>query len=120
MLEKKLELKFSSHDVYINVIGGLKLYEPGTDLALAFSLISSILDKPLDDDVLVLGELGLSGEIRSISNADVRIKEAAKLGFTKIVLPKKCVDGKRIPSGVTLYGVNNLGEAIRILKSKRN
>lgn len=120
VLEKKLGLRFSANDVYINVIGGLRLSEPGTDLALAFALILSILDKPLDDDVLVLGELGLSGEVRAISNADIRIKEAAKLGFTKIILPKRCVDGKRAPAGVKLYGVTSIGEAMRILKSKEN
>lgn len=118
VLEKKLGLRFSSNDVYINVIGGLRLSEPGTDLALAFALISSILDKPLSDDVLILGELGLSGEIRAISNADVRIKEAAKLGFNKIILPKRCVDGKHAPAGVKLYGVTSIGEALRMLKSK--
>lgn len=120
VLEKKLALKFSANDVYINVIGGLRLYEPGTDLALAFALISSILDKPLDDNIMVLGELGLSGEVRAISNADLRIKEAAKLGFTKIILPQRCIDGKRVPQGVTLYGVSSIGEALRILKSKES
>ncbi|MBO4971894.1 MAG: DNA repair protein RadA [Clostridia bacterium] len=120
VLEKKLGLRFSANDVYINVIGGLHLTEPGTDLALAFSLISSILDKPLDDDVLVMGELGLSGEVRAISNADVRIKEAAKLGFTKIILPKRCVDGKKSPPGVKLYGVTSIGEAMRMLRQKDN
>ncbi len=119
VLEKKLGLKFSSHDVYINVIGGLRLTEPGTDLGLACALISSYTDNPLDDEVIALGELGLSGEIRAVSNADLRIKEAAKLGFTKVILPKRCIEGKKAPAGVTLYGVSTIADALKILGKKK-
>ncbi len=118
VLEKKLGLKFSSNDIYINVIGGLRLTEPGTDLGLACALISSYLDKPLDDDVIALGELGLSGEIRAVTNAEIRIKEAAKLGFSKIILPKKCIEGKKSPEGITLYGVSTIADALKILGKK--
>lgn len=119
VLEKKLGMKFSANDVYINVIGGLRLTEPGTDLGLACALISSIIDKPLDDDVIALGELGLSGEIRAVSNVDLRIKEAAKLGFSKVILPKRCIEGKKAPAGVTLYGVSTIAEALKILGKKQ-
>lgn len=118
VLEKKLGMKFSANDVYINVIGGLRLTEPGTDLGLACALISSFIDKPLDDNVIALGELGLSGEIRAVSNVDIRIKEAAKLGFSTVILPKRCLEGKNAPAGVKLYGVSTIAEALKILGKK--
>ena len=119
VLEKKLGMKFSANDVYINVIGGLRLTEPGTDLGLACALISSFIDKPLDDNVIALGELGLSGEIRAVSNVDIRIKEAAKLGFSTVILPKRCLEGKNAPEGVKLYGVSTIAEALKILGRKQ-
>lgn len=87
VLEKRAGYFFANTDVYINVVGGLKLYEPASDLSVALSLISNLKDEPIKDDVIAFGEIGLGGEIRSIGNCEQRIKEAARLGFNKCIVP---------------------------------
>ncbi|MBE7028805.1 MAG: DNA repair protein RadA [Ruminococcaceae bacterium] len=87
VLEKKTGLKLSSADTYINVTGGLKIYEPACDLGVAVSVASSYKNQPLPDDLVVMGELGLTGEVRNISFLEKRISEAYKLGFKKCIIP---------------------------------
>ena len=87
VLEKRAGYLFANTDVYINVVGGLKLYEPASDLSVALALISSLKDEPIRDDVIAFGEIGLGGEIRSIGSCEQRIKEAARLGFKKCIVP---------------------------------
>jgi DNA repair protein RadA/Sms len=87
VLEKRDGYYFSNIDAYVNVVGGLKLYEPAADLAVALALISSIKDVPIADDVVALGEIGLAGELRTVTHIEDRIRESARLGFTKCVLP---------------------------------
>ena len=87
VLEKRLGMKFSQNDVYINVTGGLKLDEPAADLALCMALISSYSDKPINDKTVVFGEVGLSGECRMVSYAEQRVTEAARLGFDTVIIP---------------------------------
>lgn len=94
VLEKRLGLNFSSHDAYINVVGGLRLEEPAADLPTALALISGMKDKPIPDDVIAAGEIGLAGECRAISNAEQRVREAERLGFSKILLPYRSADIK--------------------------
>lgn len=89
VLERRLGLKFSSCDIYLNVIGGLKLDEPAADLATALALISCLRDVPIPDDLIAIGELGLAGECRAVSDIDLRVGEAARLGFGKILIPSK-------------------------------
>ena len=89
VLEKRLGLRFSSYDAYVNVIGGLRLSDPAADLPTALSLISCLKDKPLPDDMIAVGEIGLSGECRAISALEQRIREAERLGFTRIIIPDK-------------------------------
>lgn len=89
VLEKRLGLRFSTVDTYVNVIGGIRPDEPAADLAMALALISGIKDIPLADSLLAFGEVGLAGECRGVDAAGLRIKEAAKLGFTTVVLPYK-------------------------------
>ena len=113
VLEKRLGLHFSQHDVYLNVTGGLSLNEPASDMAVCLALVSGILDRALPDDFLAFGEVGLSGECRSVSVAEQRINEAARLGFTRLAVPVRSVQ-KALPSGVEVSGVKNLFEAIRI------
>jgi DNA repair protein RadA/Sms len=84
VLERRLNLRFSTHDVYLNIAGGMRLFEPAADLAVAVSLLSAITDTVVPPDLIVFGELGLAGEIRSVSHAEQRIKEASRLGFKKI------------------------------------
>ncbi len=115
LLEKRLGLRYSSHDVYLNVIGGLRIDDTASDLPTALSLVSGLRDIPFPDDTAAFGELGLSGECRPVSNAELRVKECASLGFKKIVLPIKCAE--KIDSGkynIELIGIKSIYEAIRI------
>jgi len=87
VLEKRLGLRFSQNDVYINVVGGLRFEEPAADLALACALISSIKDVPCDDEMIAIGEIGLAGECRAVNGIEIMVGEAIRLGFTKILVP---------------------------------
>ncbi len=113
VLEKRLGYKFSTMDVYLNIVGGLKLDEPAADLSVALALVSGITDKPLPDDVVAIGEVGLSGEVRSVSRISARINEAARLGFTRCIVPRSCLKQlKGENESVTVVGVRNIYEAI--------
>jgi DNA repair protein RadA/Sms len=94
VLEKRLGLKFSQCDVYLNVIGGLRIDEPAADAAIAMALTSSIKDIPVPADLIVAGEIGLSGEVRAVSSAEQRAKEAERIGFKRIALPKRSIQKK--------------------------
>ncbi|MBQ3259171.1 MAG: DNA repair protein RadA [Clostridia bacterium] len=87
VLEKRAGYFFSSLDTYLNVVGGLRLDEPAADLPVALALISGLKDKPMDEGVVAFGEIGLAGELRAVSSAEQRIAEAARLGFTRIIVP---------------------------------
>ena len=113
VLEKRLGLHFSQHDVYLNVTGGLSLSEPAADMAICLALISGILDRALPDDFITFGEIGLSGECRSVSVTEQRVNEAARLGFTNVILPARSVP-KSTANGIRINGVKNLFEAIRV------
>lgn len=115
VLEKRLGLKFYQNDVYMNVIGGLYLNEPASDAAIALSLISSLTDKAIPDDLIAIGELGLSGECRAVSNLEQRVKEAARLGFTKAIVPYKNVEKRKIDTDIELIPIHSIYEAIRVL-----
>ena len=106
-------LFFPILDAYLNVVGGLRIDEPAVDLAVAMALVSSLKDTPIRDDTVVFGEIGLAGELRSVSHIESRVSEAYRLGFTRCVLPyhsMKSIDSKRF-SGVELIGVHNVREA---------
>ena len=112
VLEKKLGLFLNKYDIFINVAGGVKIDEPAVDLAVAMSIYSSYKDIPIDSETIVLGEVGLAGDIRTISNIERRINESAKLGFKRIILPKnnlKYIDLKKYRIEIT--GVENIKEA---------
>ena len=111
VLEKRAGYFFSTLDVYINVVGGLRLDEPAADLAVALALVSGLKDHPLPHHAMAFGEVGLAGEIRAVTNAQARVNEAARLGFTHIVLPAQNVKGLSVPDGVTLTGVRTVREA---------
>ena len=120
VLEKRIGLKFYEYDVYLNVAGGIYLDEPSADLSIAMALISGITDKVIDDSIIAFGEIGLSGEVRAVSHIDYRVKEAVRLGFTKIILPKKNLSSHLlVPEGVELIGVSNIYEVIPQMKSKK-
>ena len=115
VLEKRLGLKFYQNDVYMNVIGGLYLNEPASDAAIALALISSLTDKAVPDELIAIGELGLSGECRAVSNLEQRVKEAARLGFTKAVIPAKNIEKRNIDSNIELIPIHSIYEAIKVL-----
>lgn len=112
--EKRAGLKLNVFDAYINVIGGLRLDEPGADLPVVLAVASSYKDQPVADDLVAIGEVGLTGEIRSVSNMNQRLAEVARLGFRKCIIPKKGSEKLEIPEGLTVYRVRNLREAIEI------
>lgn len=116
VLEKREGLYFSNLDTYINIIGGLRLDEPAADLAVAMSLVSALRDIPIDKDIIAFGEVGLSGEIRSVSRVAERVNEAAGLGFKKCVVPKSSL--KNIPNNipVEIIGVKSLKEALSLIR----
>ena len=113
VLEKRSGFYFSDCDAYVNVIGGLKLDEPATDLSVALALVSSLKDTPVRDDTLAIGEVGLGGELRTVSYCEQRIKEADRLGFKRIIIPRQ--NFKTISDGIKgeieIIGVNNVNEA---------
>ncbi len=113
VLEKRGGYYFSNMDVYINVIGGLKLNEPASDLSVALALVSSLKNEVVRQDVLAFGEIGLAGEIRSVGFCEQRIREAARLGFSKVIIPKDNL--KHLPkdlfSAIEIVGVKYISEA---------
>ncbi len=114
VLEKRGGLRLGSSDAYINVIGGLQLDEPAADLPLALAVASSHWDKPLPDHLAAVGEIGLTGEIRTVSNLSLRLGEIARLGFTVCVIPRSGTEKLEAPVGMELIRVRNLQEAIAI------
>jgi len=114
-LEKRANLKLSNYNLYLNVAGGLKIEEPAVDLAVCLSVASSYLDKPPKVKIAVIGEVGLNGEIRGAFKLEERINEAAKLGFTNIILPKtKKLSNLKNFSNLNIFEVSNLQEAIKL------
>lgn len=117
VLEKRCGLYFSNLDTYINVVGGLRLEETAADLAVVYALVSGLRDKPIPDDIVVFGEVGLSGEIRSVPRAALRVLEAERLGFKRCVLPKSCYKqmiGTTV-SSIELIYVRTVDEAAQII-----
>ncbi len=110
--EKRGGMKLSMFDAYINVIGGLRLDEPGADLPVILAVASSYRDTPIADDLVAIGEVGLTGEIRSVSNINQRLAEVSRIGFKKCIIPKNNSQKLKIPDGLTVYYVKNLREAI--------
>lgn len=117
VLEKRAGFMFNSMDTYLNVIGGLKLYEPAADLSVAMALISSLRDKVLDEKTLAFGEIGLAGEIRAVNNCEQRIAEAQRLGFLKCVIPFHNYKGlsKEIKTSMDIVPVRNVRAAFDVI-----
>lgn len=112
--EKRAGLKLSAFDAYINIIGGLRLDEPGADLPVVLAVASSYRDRAIPDDLVAIGEVGLTGEIRGVSNMNIRLSEVARLGFKKCLIPKKTAEKLEIPKELTVFYVKNIAEAIEI------
>ena len=115
VVEKKTGMYFGECDVYVNVVGGIKVTEPSLDLGIVLALISSKKDKAIDPRTIAFGEVGLSGEIRAVSQTQQRIAEAAKLGFKKCIAPEVSTTGIEIPDGIEVIKVRTIADAVKYI-----
>lgn len=115
VLEKRLGLHLSNYDAYVNIAGGVKMNEPAIDLGIIMALISSYKNKPIDEKMIVFGEVGLSGEVRAVNMPEQRVAEAKKLGFEICVLPEVCVDMVKEIRGIRVVGVKNIGDVLQLI-----
>lgn len=117
VLEKRLGLYFSNLDTYLNIVGGIRLDEPAADLAVAMALVSGLRDIPIDENTIAFGEIGLSGELRSVPRAQARVTEAARMGFKQCIMPKSCLKQiTAVPESIKLVGVRRLSEAVTLIR----
>jgi len=112
VLDKRAGLSFAQLDVFLNVVGGIRLAEPAGDLAVAVALASSVYDRPLPADAIFIGEVGLGGEIRTVSQADRRVAEAANMGMRRVYLAERGAP-RRTPKGLEVMGLRTIPELLR-------
>lgn len=112
VLEKRMGMFLQNQDAYLNVAGGVRLDEPAVDLAIAVSIASSFRDIATKPDDVIFGEIGLTGEVRAVSRAEQRVREAAKLGFKRVILPEKSLKGWKSPTEIKVIGVNTVADAL--------
>lgn len=115
VVEKRLGIGMAHCDAYVNLAGGMKVTEPAIDLGIVLAILSSYRNKPIDDKVVVFGEIGLSGEVRAVSMPEQRVMEAQRMGFETCILPSVCVGMVKNIKGIRIIGVSNVGEALSIL-----
>jgi DNA repair protein RadA/Sms len=118
VMDKRLGIHLFGHDIFLNIAGGMKVEEPGADLGVVASIASSFQDKVIDPELVIFGEVGLGGEVRGISQAEVRVKEAARLGFKRCLLPKQNQEKIKSIRGIELIGVRTVPEAMKVLSEK--
>jgi DNA repair protein RadA/Sms len=112
VLSKRVGFRLHDQDVFVNVVAGLSINEPAADLAIAVAIASSLKDRPLPADTAIMGEIGLSGELRGISHLTARLNEAAKLGFRRVLMPRSLRDNVAAPDGVQVVSARSLAEAL--------
>jgi DNA repair protein RadA/Sms len=110
VMEKRLGLHFTGHDVYVNVVGGLRIDEPTVDMGIVCAVLSSFRETGLDSRLVVMGEVGLGGEVRPVQHADLRIREAMKLGFTRCVVPEANLEQWKPIEGIDVVGIREIGD----------
>ena len=118
VLEKKVGLHLASSDAYVNIAGGMKMTEPAIDLGICLAIASSVKDIVIPDGLMAFGEIGLSGEVRAVSMAGQRVKEAKKLGFDTVILPEVCRSSVEKPEGIQLVFVKRIQDAISYIMKK--
>ncbi len=118
VLDRRSDVDVLSRDVYVNVAGGVRVGEPGADLGVALALASSRLDKPLPADAAACGEVGLGGEVRRVGRIDLRVREAVRLGFRRVLLPERVADDVRAPKGAEIIPVREVADAVRWLREQ--
>ena len=114
VLEKKIGLNFSNQDVYVNLAGGVKVEEPAADLGAAVAIASSFKDIPAKESMIILGEVGLAGEVRAISQLGKRLNESSRLGFKRCILPWTNLSALPKVEGIEVIGVKTVKEAVSI------
>jgi DNA repair protein RadA/Sms len=118
VLSKRLGMELGDQDIFVNVAGGLKVDEPAADLGIVSAMMSSFLDRPVDRKLVMFGEVGLAGEIRGVSQPDLRIREAKKLGFSSCILSRTNMEGAKPSDGIELNGVRSVQELYEVLSFK--
>jgi DNA repair protein RadA/Sms len=113
VLTRRAGVKLSDQDIFMNVVGGMTINEPAADLAVAVAITSSYQDKPVRMDTVLIGEIGLSGELRAVSQTAIRLREAAKLGFKRAILPRRLRQGEPLPKEIQAIEVRSLKEALK-------
>ncbi|MCR5118157.1 MAG: DNA repair protein RadA [Lachnospiraceae bacterium] len=117
VLEKRIGMHLGNCDAYVNVAGGMKIVEPAVDLAIAMAVISSFLNKPVNDRLLAIGEIGLSGEVRGVSQIELRVAEAAKLGYESCIIPKVNAARLKDVKGIKIIAAETVRDAIDLIKN---
>ena len=116
VLEKRARMNLSNYDVYINVAGGLKIDETAADLGICAAIAASRADIAIPSDMIFMGEVGLGGELRAVSQLEKRLTEAANLGFKTAIAPKQSLRGIKIPEGIKVFGVKTVSETIGLFR----
>ena len=119
VMEKRLGLPLQANDVYVNVVGGLSLNEPAIDLGVVAAVASSLQDVAIDADVVILGEIGLTGEVRAVGHVEARLREAAKLGFRRSLLPQANGQAASMVAGIECIGIRTVSEALQMILPPR-
>jgi DNA repair protein RadA/Sms len=115
VLEKRAGMHLSGSDAYVNVAGGMKVNEPALDLGIVMAVASSFRNRPVDSKTIIFGEVGLAGEVRAVSQPQIRVNEAVKLGFTHCILPEVSLKKVQKNDKINLIGVRNVGEAMKLI-----
>ncbi|MCU0482405.1 MAG: DNA repair protein RadA [Anaerolineae bacterium] len=118
VMTKRIGLRLNEQDIFVNVVGGLRVDEPASDLAMALALASSYTDKPLPADIVMIGEIGLSGEIRAVSQLALRLNEASKIGFKRAIIPRSRRNMDGLPKNMELLPARNVLEAMNLVLPK--
>ena len=120
VISKRTKINLSSSDIILNIVGGFKINDPSLDLAVCLSIISASLDIKIDRKVLVIGEVGLGGEVRSVNKLNLRLKTAIDLGFKKVIMPKQQTKNISVKNKLEVIGVSELKELVEIIKNKKS
>ena len=115
VLEKRVGLNLSNQDIYVNIVGGMRIDEPAADLGIICAVASAFKNKDIDPDIALIGEVGLTGELRAVNQIDKRLNEMKKLGFSKCIIPESNKRGLAPPKDLTIYYAKNVGSALQLL-----
>jgi DNA repair protein RadA/Sms len=115
VMEKRLGVHLNNQDIFLNIAGGMKVEEPAADLGVIAAIASNFKDKVVDPEMVVFGEVGLGGEVRGVSQSEVRVKEASRLGFKRCLMPKQNQEKVKGTQGIELIGVNSVQEVMKRL-----